>query len=89
MFNTQEEYNTIMCYYFSNIYLLLKSLCIDLDKNYQDLLFYFIILVSYLFMKNFLQINDFEEKKIYIVFVMALIICDIYHYFIPPICTLN
>lgn len=89
MFDTQEEYNTVMCYYFSNIYLLFKSLCVDIDELYQYLSFYFIILVSYLFMKSFLQINDFEEKKMYGVFVMTLIICDIYHYFIPPICTLN
>jgi hypothetical protein len=89
MFDTQEEYNTVMCYYFSNVYLLLKSLCVDIDELYQYLSFYFIILVSYLFMKKFLQINDFEEKKMYSVFVMSLIICDIYNYFIPPICTLN
>ena len=89
MFDTQEEYNTVMCYYFSNIYLLFKSLCVDIDELYQYLSFYFIILVSYLFMKSFLQINDFEEKKMYSVFVMSLIICDIYNYFIPPICTLN
>ena len=89
MFNTQEEYNTILCYYFSNIYLLLKTLLIDIDEYYNDIIFYLLILMNYLFMKNFLQINDFEEKKIYVVFVMILFIHDTYYYFIPPICKLN
>tara|TARA_B100000131_G_scaffold297503_1_gene316304 strand:- start:370 stop:651 length:282 start_codon:yes stop_codon:yes gene_type:complete len=89
MFNTKEEYNTIMCYYFANIYLLLKTLLIDIDEIYQDFSLYILILISYLFMKHFLQINDFEEKKMYVVFVMSLFICDSYYYFIPPLCKLN
>lgn len=89
MFNTLEEYNTILCYYFSNIYLLLKTLFINIDEYYNDIIFYLLVLMGYLFMKNFLQINDFEEKKLYVVFVMTLFICDIYYYFIPPICLLN
>ncbi len=86
---SDEKYNTLFMFYFTSIYIIIKSI------HYSHLLsgiinFFYLSSNIYLFytLRKFLFISDFEFVKIQSFIIPFIILHELFTYFSPNVCTL-